>query len=470
MVAPPAIDFKPDRNEVAEPRLWGSFVCNGSGILIMKRIVGLVLLMLSAPAALAVPGFARQTGLACNACHVRFPELTALGREFKLSGYTMIDHTKQIEASDSKQRDILSLPELPPVSVMFQAAYTGTAKSVPDTQNDDAQFPEQLSVFLAGKIAPRIGSFIQMTYTQQDDKFGIDNAELRFANETELANVPIQFGVSLNNSPTVEDLWNSTPVWGFPWAGPDVSPTPAAAPLLEEGLAQDVAGIGSYAMFDDTVYVAATLYRSAHLGTGAPTTGSENTIDGVAPYWRVAWQKSWSETYLEIGAYGLRAKLIPQGVEGPTNDFTDVAGDFQFERPIGDGTLTLHGTFIREDQNLTASVAQATASSRSNSLDSLRLDGGYHVGNWMATLGYFSLSGSADPTLYAPAPVDGSSNGKPDSRGFIAQLAYFPWLNTQFTLQYTGYDKFNGRSNSYDGSGRDASDNDALFLVAWFAW
>ena len=135
----------------------------------MNRIFGLVLLMLSAPA-LAVPGFARQTGLACNACHTRFPELTALGREFKLSGYTMIDHTKQIEAADPQHKDILSLPELPPVSVMFQAAYTGTSKSVPDTQNDDAQFPEQLSVFLAGKIAPRIGSFIQMTYTQEDDK------------------------------------------------------------------------------------------------------------------------------------------------------------------------------------------------------------------------------------------------------------------------------------------------------------
>jgi hypothetical protein len=100
----------------------------------------------------------------------------------------------------------------------------------------------------------------------------------------------------------------------------------------------------------------------------------------------------------------------------------------------------------------------------------LRLDAGYHVGNWMGTLGYFSVSGSTDRTLYAPAPVDGSSNGKPDSRGFIAQVAYFPWLNTQFTLQYTGYNLFNGKSNDYDGSGRDAADNNSIFLVAWFAW
>ncbi|MEJ2687039.1 MAG: cytochrome C, partial [Gammaproteobacteria bacterium] len=37
----------------------------------------------------AVPSFARQTGLACMACHTVFPELTPFGRTFKLNGYTL---------------------------------------------------------------------------------------------------------------------------------------------------------------------------------------------------------------------------------------------------------------------------------------------------------------------------------------------------------------------------------------------
>src|SRR5438445_546386 len=37
----------------------------------------------------AIPAFARQTGQACVACHVSFPELTPYGRMFKLSGYTI---------------------------------------------------------------------------------------------------------------------------------------------------------------------------------------------------------------------------------------------------------------------------------------------------------------------------------------------------------------------------------------------
>ena len=37
----------------------------------------------------ATPAFARQTGLACSACHTVFPELTPMGRRFKLGGYTL---------------------------------------------------------------------------------------------------------------------------------------------------------------------------------------------------------------------------------------------------------------------------------------------------------------------------------------------------------------------------------------------
>ena len=36
--------------------------------------------MLRASKANATPGFARQTGLSCQACHTIFPELTPFGR------------------------------------------------------------------------------------------------------------------------------------------------------------------------------------------------------------------------------------------------------------------------------------------------------------------------------------------------------------------------------------------------------
>jgi len=48
----------------------------------------LVILTFARPAS-AVPSFARQTGYTCSQCHTTPPELTPLGRQFKLNGYTI---------------------------------------------------------------------------------------------------------------------------------------------------------------------------------------------------------------------------------------------------------------------------------------------------------------------------------------------------------------------------------------------
>jgi hypothetical protein len=66
--------------------------------------------------------------------------------------------------------------------------------------------------------------------------------------------------------------------------------------------------------------------------------------------------------------------------------------------------------------------------------------------------------------------VSGSENSSPDSNGLTVEATYNPWLNTRLTLQYTSYFTFNGRSRNYDGSGRDAVDNNTLFLHLWLDW
>jgi hypothetical protein len=417
----------------------------------------------------AVPSYARQMNMECGGCHTRFPKLNAFGREFKLTGYTL-QAGEQIRAENDKKTATLSLNQLPPISVMLQAAYTHTASSVPDTQNSDVQLPQQLSLFLAGRISPKLGSFLQLTYTQEDDKFSIDNTDIRFADRTTVGGMPVAYGLTLNNAPTVEDLWNSTPTWGFPWAGPDASPGPAAATLIDGGLSQDVVGIGAYSLWNQSFYVAGTLYRSAHLGSTTPSVDSINTIDSVAPYLRLAWQHQWASSYLEVGVYGIRADLIPEGVSGSTDRYQDIAADFQFERLLRGGQLTVHGTYIHEKQELDASFAAGNSANASNDLDTARLDASYGVDNWEIALGLFSTTGDSDAGLYGPGEVDGSANFEPDSRGWVGQLAYFPWQNVQLLLQYTGYNKFNGRRSDYDGFGRNASDNNALFLQAWFMW
>ena len=426
------------------------------------------LLLLSAEHAQAVPSYARQTGMACNLCHTAFPELTSFGRSFKASGYTLTQ-MKQITAGANAAK--LELNDILPLSLMLQTSYTRTEHKQPGTQNNNVEFPQQLSLFLAGEITNHVGSFIQATYTQEEDNLSMDNSDIRLADQSTLAGKEIIYGLTLNNNPTVADLWNSTPAWSFPYASADSVPTPAAGALIDGGLAQAVAGLGAYALWDDRLYADVTAYRTAEIGQLQPTNASEDTIENVAPYWRLAWQHKWGDNYLELGHYGLYAQLYPQGISGQTDKYTDVAFDLTYERKFGTDLFTLHTTYIYEDQDLNASHAAGDSENQSNDLNTFRADAHYYFdGSVVLSLAYFMIRGDSDNILYSPDQVDGSRNGSPDSDGMIAEVGYYPWQNLRLSLQYTAYFQFNGSSNNYDGFGRDASDNNTLYALVWLVW
>src|SRR5690349_21962622 len=180
-----------------------------------------------APKAAAVPSYARQTGLACSGCHYNPPELNAAGRTFKLMGY--VDKKKKadvITAPEDKKHAGLDLLATLPLSAWFETSFTNTKAPQPNTQNGNFEFPQDISLFLAGAWSTHIGSFVQVTYSTQDDHFSMDNTDIRYANKSQLAGKEWVYGVTLNNNPTVEDLWNTTPAWGFPFIASDVAPTP----------------------------------------------------------------------------------------------------------------------------------------------------------------------------------------------------------------------------------------------------
>src|SRR5579872_6133328 len=262
------------------------------------EIVSIVLLLFftvaNAPSAWAVPSYARQTGLACSGCHYAPPELNPAGRRFKLLGYVdRADETKVIHADSGKTRAALDLLASLPLSVMFETSFTSTKSSIPGTQNGSFEFPQDISLFISGAWTSHVGSFAQVTYDTQNDHFTSDNTDIRFANLKKWRGKELVYGLDLNNNPTVEDLWNSTPAWGFPWVNSDSAPGVNASPLINGGLAQDVAGAGAFAMWDNHLYLDAAIYRSEHVGTSQPNPGSGAgaNIRGVAPYWRVAWQQ-----------------------------------------------------------------------------------------------------------------------------------------------------------------------------------
>jgi len=163
-------------------------------------------------------------------------------------------------------------------------------------------------------------------------------------------------------------------------------------------------------------------------------------------------------------------------LSGPSNRFKDVAEDLQYQFVNDDHQVTFAGTHIHESMTLDASFASGASANPTNTLNTTRLWATYYYRRYVGgTLGFFSTTGSVDTGLYAAtapgAPgVITSANGAPDTRGWIAEVNYLPWLNVKLSAQYVSYTKFNGSGTNYDGVGRSASDNNALYLLLWFAY
>src|SRR5256884_1597959 len=224
-------------------------------------------------AAHLTPTYARQTGLAGSACHTHFPELTATGRAFKLNGY-VFRRSESLEGKSPEGQQSLLLNLVAPVSLMFQTSYTSTKKALPGTQNGTVLFPDQLSLFTGGEITPHVGGFLQVTFDPQTGQLGVDNAEFRFATHVNLLSKRTTLGLSLNNNPTVQDVWNSTPAWGFPYGSSAVAPTPGATTLVDGALAQQAAGLTGDTVWNERGYREFGAYRSAALRIPRPPASS----------------------------------------------------------------------------------------------------------------------------------------------------------------------------------------------------
>src|ERR1700690_3972085 len=104
--------------------------------MLLRAVLTFVLLcLLTAGDAFAVPSFARQTGLSCNVCHSNPPQLTAFGRNFKLRGYVLADITASDKVGNTKD---LLLSKYIPISVMLLLSNTTSQMTQPGTQNNSA--------------------------------------------------------------------------------------------------------------------------------------------------------------------------------------------------------------------------------------------------------------------------------------------------------------------------------------------
>ena len=461
--------------------------------------------------AAAIPLFNRQTGQNCVACHAggQFPELTPYGRLFKLTGYTIGERTL-------------------PVSAMVLLSYSKVADTSKSddpgadfAKNGSLIFPTA-SLFLGGKVSDNVGAFAQITYdhyaTQSDTgefhgHSNADNIDIRYADRFIDEQRDLIVGVSANNNPSISDPWNTAAAW-MQYV-PVPSPTSSrfidgSAPYPGFGSGGNIAGITAYVYWNRMIYAELGGYQSAaglfRLMRAGVADADATKLKGFNPYWRLAINREWGPHSLMVGTSGMVARVYDDPLDtsdsAMTHRFTDLGVDAQYQYLLDPHSVTAQVAFTRSHvrysdaqagQTIDPAVvvdAQGNPLALTNDSDTsnvLRLKATYvYQAKYGGSLGFFNLTGTTntanqsaayDPatgavTLVDPASsrVNANLSGNPATRGVTAEAFWTPLQYVRVGAQYTAYLRFNGATSNYDGLGRNARDNNSLFLYVWAAY
>jgi len=430
----------------------------------------------SLPNAYALPSFARQTGQRCAACHVggNWPQLTPWGRFFKLGGYTagkpLIDK-EGIHYS--------------PVGILGQlgvtwAAQPNNSQGQPVVTQNGA--PEAYS--FTAEVGTRLTDFAGIFY-----EYGVGNTfpgwkgasgpiDIRATHFFHPGDHELLVGIDSNNDPTLQDVWNTVPSWGYPFYGSPQAPGAPGGPMIAS-LAQETGSVGVYALFDRQVYLEVSMYR---VGTGffrwmnagtSYQTGAQY-LKGFNPYWRAYWTKEQGPNVWMAGTFGMHSNIYPDSSapSGPTDTFSDVGFDSQYQHLGDTNKLTLRGSYIYEKQSWGGSYPLGNVSNPTGNLKTLNLSGSYALADaWTFTGSYFLSNGSNNAALYGITDPNGVLlTSKPNTSGYVFEIDRTLTQNVLASLQYTGFTKFNGLTSNIDGLGRKPSDNNTLWVSLFFAF
>ncbi len=437
--------------------------------------------LLTVQPASAVPSFARQTGQPCANCHTAFPELTPFGRRFKLSGYTL-------PGGDTK---------IPPIAALLQEGFTHTQSAQdtppsPGTRTNDNLVTQQITGFYAGQVYGNLGAFIQVTGDPVTGQVNLDQSDIRYVDSFKLFDRDAYWGIDVNNSPGVQDVWNTTPAFSFPQITSSLAP--AFSPpqtRIEQGFGLTaIQGAGAYVFWNDMLYAELTAYsgvsKTVEEALGDQPSSTDDRLNGAAPYWRLALEPHWGDNYLMIGTFGMYGQIVPQSNFGfGYDDYTDIGFDSQYQYDGSQYSVTVKLTDITEYQKLNASFNPGVglASNLNDRLNSFKANASFvwdHT--YSFTGGYFNVSGTKDCNLYGScAGSNLSATNSPNGNGLIFDAAYLPFshgspwpystYNARIGIQYTKYLELYGGTNNFDGQNlggtHNAAGNNTLFLYAW---
>ena len=233
----------------------------------------------------AIPAFARQTGMACAACHFQnFPALTAFGRAFKASGFTLIGAQEKIEVEGDKEGVELSLPGVLNASLVTKFRYqkTNGADKTRATNTGELQFPDEAALLIGGRATEHIGFELEFaTFGAADTESG----EFSLFGSFKMPMTKKFGGTDLLFIPFTTDAGGAS--YGFELLNTGAQRFQRVGEDRSALMAQQYLGLGA-GEAEGFAFVAANEMGFVNVSLWAPKHGSF-AVKGLAPYVRAVW-------------------------------------------------------------------------------------------------------------------------------------------------------------------------------------
>jgi hypothetical protein len=283
-----------------------------------------------------------------------------------------------------------------------------------------------------------------------------------------------------------------------------------AAPYPGYAAGGNIAGVTAYAFWNRTIYAELGGYGTSRGPFSFMHAGLHDDevtkLAGINPYWRLAWNHEWGPHSLMIGTSGMTARIYDNPLD--TSDAAtlhrtrDLTLDAQYQYLLDPHSVTAQLVLEHSRHRFPAAAANqpvgfvdanGDALPNTNDVDRTNLLRGkltyVYQAKYGGSIGFFSLRGptntanqtsgfspdtqtiTTDPEAAAPSQrVGGNFTGNPATRGATLEAFWTPVQYMRVGVQYTAYTRFNGSAHNYDGFGRNARDNNSLFVYLWAAY
>jgi len=429
---------------------------------ITLSLAGVLAAIAFAPEASAVPVFARQTGMACSACHFNhFPLLNPFGRAFKSSAYTLMGSQGKVEGEN------LSLPDRLNMAMLATAGH----QSVSDANNGAAPTPGangwfvpgaggELNLFIGGKVTDMSGflSEFGMGSGSFNATKGLSSASGKLLILPEVADgihaglVIYQIGQDAAGS---FELLNTGAtsihrLMGNPGnsanGGQHIRAYSARQYVAQENSATGITGVVAAENF----FVDIGRYASVDASTGL---GSASNLPGQYVRAVYMWDLAGFDTAVGLQNWsGIQnATTDVTGIQAVTTEERATVVDFQMQGEVGGKGLAIYASYGRAPRG-TVALSNTFNPSVTNDVKS------FNVGVDYAIIPKFSLQGA----------FRSATNGAGQSdNAFMIGGVYDLAMNQHLSLNYTTQsgDSWNSLGANFATQGKN---NTTLLLESFF--